>query len=163
MFSKPLKAIYIVIRYLLIILIAGAIFFFVTANRQNSAAFEDVSAAVSAAADTTYMETGAKRFLKKIYHLNAEDYEDALIFIPRTNMDAQELLLIKLRDPSQAESVLAALEERIRSQKQVYEGYAPEQTALLENAVIDEQGDYILYVTGTNAEEVDTAFRSGLQ
>lgn len=100
--------------------------------------------------------------LKKYYGLDPEMYGEAVLYFPITNMDAQELLIIRTEDSSQAEAVLAAIRERNEAQKQVYEGYAPEQYALCESAVIDAQGNYILYVVHPQAAQIDQAFREAL-
>lgn len=85
-----------------------------------------------------------------------------LIYVPGTNMYANEALLIRLSDISQAESVRTAIEERIDTQREIFAGYAPEQTALLERAVVDVRGNYILYVTDDDADRIDEVFRSAL-
>ena len=89
-------------------------------------------------------------------------YDEAVLYFPITNMDAEELLILKLADPSQAEAAAAAIQERNQSQINVYEGYAPEQYALCEDAVIDVQGNYILYVVHKDADRIDAAFREAL-
>ncbi len=100
--------------------------------------------------------------LKKYYGLEPEMYDEAVLYFPITNMDAEELLILKLADPSQAEAAAAAIQERNQSQINVYEGYAPEQYALCEDAVIDVQGHYILYVVHKDADRIDAAFREAL-
>lgn len=163
MFSEPLKKNYYrIIRYALIVLIITAIILFLMQKAESKAPFEQVASAVTEKLDTTHMEKNSARFLKKYFGLNAEDYEEVLIYTPITNMDAQEMLLIRLKDASQSETVLSAIQTRIDSQLEIYEGYAPEEVALLDAAVVDDRGNYILYIVGNNAEEVDDAFRNSL-
>ena len=85
-----------------------------------------------------------------------------MIYTPTTNMHANEVLLIRLKDTRQADPVSAAIQERIESQRGIFQGYAPEEVGLLDNAVLDVQGNYILYIVDDNAAAVDEVFRSSL-
>ena len=154
--------IYFVIRYGLLLALVVAVIIFAAGKKESRASFEKVSQAVSSQIAPDQMEKAESRYLKKIYGLNAGDYDDVMIYIPSNSMSAQELLLIKLADVSQSDSVIEAIEERIRSQLNVFEGYAPVQVAVLENAVVDPQSNYILYVSGDNAEKTDEVFRNSL-
>ena len=100
---------------------------------------------------------------KKYYGLNAADYDAVVLYFPLTNMDAEEMLIVKLKDTSQAEAVRAAMEKRQQTQIGIYEGYAPEQLSLCENGIIDVQGNYVLYVVHPDASKIDEAFRAGLK
>lgn len=108
-------------------------------------------------------EESTDRVLKKYYGLNAADYESVVIYFPVSNMDAEELLIIKLKNTAQADSVKEAISRRQATQMGIYEGYAPEQLSLCENAVIDVQGNYILYAVHQDASKIDEAFRASLK
>ena len=151
-----------VIRYGLLVLLVVAGILLLTRNRQSNVPFETVSGKVQESITSDHMTKEQVRFLKKYYGLNAEDYEGVLIYIPGTNMYANEVLLIRLSDISQTESVRSAIEERIDTQHNIFAGYAPEQTALLEQSVVDVRGNYILYVTDDDADRIDEVFRSAL-
>lgn len=159
---KTKGRIYFVIRYGLLIALIVAVIIISAGRKQSSASFEKVSSAVSALVVSDQTEKAEDRYLKKIYGLNASDYEGVMIYIPTTNMSAQELLLIRLADTSQQDAVLGAIQERIESQYNIFEGYAPEQVAMLDRAVVDPRGNYILYVSGDNAEKIDEVFRNSL-
>jgi len=155
--------IYFIIRYaMLAALLAAVIIIAASGKKESKSSFAAVSEAVTRLATSEYMEESPARYMKKIYGLNPEDYENILIYIPTTNMSAQELLLVKLRSADQSDAVVEAIENRMESQYNIFEGYAPEQVAILDNAVVDPQGNYILYISGDNAEKIDEAFRSSL-
>ena len=77
-------------------------------------------------------------------------------------MEVEEILVVKLKDFSQSESVETAIEERLRRQLESFEGYGPEQCRLLNDHVLDIRGNYILYAVDEKAETVDQAFRENL-
>lgn len=123
---------------------------------------ETVAANVIKTIDTKSMEESTNRMFKKFYGLNVNDYEGVVLYAPVTNMDAEELLIIKLKDSSQAEAVTAAVNTRLETQKASFEGYGIEQFALLEKSILDVQGNYILYVVHSDANKADKAFRDSL-
>ena len=77
-------------------------------------------------------------------------------------MNAQELLIVKLKDSSQAEAVTNAINSRLETQKSSFEGYGIEQFDMLENHILDVQGNFILYIVHPDATKADQAFRNSL-
>ena len=130
---------------------------------ESKKSMSEVAPSVIALFENDRAAESTERYLKKYYGLNGADYESVVLYFPITNMDAEELLLIKLRSTAQAESVRAAMEARQETQVGIYEGYAPEQLALCENGIIDVQGNYIMYVVHANAVQIDAAFRAALK
>lgn len=147
---------------LLVLLLAVIIWLCLSVTRGSNKPMAEVSAPVIAAFQNDRAVQREGRILKKYYDLNPGDYEDVVLYFPVTNMDPQELLIIRLQDPSQAESVVSAIKKRQETQIGIYEGYAPEQLALCEQGIVDVQGNYILYVVHEDAELIDGIFRDSL-
>ena len=154
--------IYLVIRYGLVALLLFGIIFFIFRKHESKTPFDDMSVAVAETITSDHLERNSTRFLKKYFDLNPDDYDGVMIYTPRSNMDAEELVLIKLSSNDQAEAITRQIEARIQSQYEIYEGYAPEEVALLDGAIIDVQGNYILYVVGDFAQDTDEVFRKKL-
>ena len=133
-----------------------AVVFLVVSFRQepvSSAAFEDVASAVTASIDLSALQEGSVQMVKRLYGL----------YYPQTNMEAEELLLLKLRDTSQQEAVRAAVEARLETQKTSFDGYGLEQYDLLTNhSILDIRGNYVLFVVHKDAAAVQQAFRGAL-
>ena len=132
-------------------------------NKVSSRSMDEVKGPVINLFENPRSEESTGRIFRKYYGLSEADYEAVILYFPISNMDAEELLIVKLNDVSQADEVGAAMEERQQTQIGIYEGYAPEQLSLCENAIIDVQGNYILYVVHENAEAIDAAFRNALK
>lgn len=154
--------IYRVVRYGLILLLVVIAILLLTRNKESSVPFDTVAANVRGSITSDQMQESPARYLKKNFGLSPEDYEGVMIYTPGTNMYANEVLLIRLKDTAQAESVEQAIRRRIESQIQIFEGYAPEPTALLQQAIVDVRGNYILYVTDAQANPIDEVFRKSL-
>ena len=104
-----------------------------------------------------------ERMLRRLYGLNPSDYAEIVLYYPASNMGVEELLLVKLNDTAQAETVEAAIAARLAAQKQSFDGYGVEQTALLNNnAVTEVRGRYILFAVGVNAQAIRQAFLDAL-
>lgn len=153
------------LKYIRIAMVVGLLGFMVVLQvgiRNSAADINDVVSAILVEVNTEGMEEGTNRKLKKFYGLNASDYEGTALYAPVSNMDAEELLVVKLKDSSQAESVQAAVEKRLQTQKDSFEGYGIEQFALLEDSVLDVRGNYILYVVHKDADKIKQIFRDSL-
>ena len=131
-------------------------------DKSSSASLEAVTESVVDTLDLEGMQESNNRMFQKFYGLNPEDYEGVTLYSPASNMDAQELLIIKLKDNSQAEAVTEAINTRLETQMNSFEGYGIEQYAMLEDHILDVQGNFILYVVNPNAQAADEAFRNSL-
>ena len=148
-----------------ILMVIGLLVFIIllqmgTPNSKSS--LEEVSQAVSGSVSLEGMEESSNQMFKKFYGLNANDYEGVSLYAPASNMDAEEILIIKLKDSSQAEAVTAAVNKRLETQKSSFEGYGIEQFDLLEDHILDVQGNFILYVVHPEASKADQAFKDSL-
>ena len=132
-------------------------------NKVSSAEIEDVFEEVKAKISMDNMLEGDNQMIKRLYGLNPEDYEGCVLYYPETNMDAQELFIVKLADVSQQKDVEAAVEKRIETQKKTFDGYGIEQYALLtDNSVVEVRGNYILFIVNQNSESAKSAFSDAL-
>lgn len=129
----------------------------------SSAEFADVSAAVLPEVDTANMLEAENQMVKRLYGLDPVNFEGCMLYYPRTNMDAEELLIIKLKDKSQQEEVKTALEARVQTQKTTFEGYGVEQFDLLTNhSILEVRGNYILFVVHNSCDDALKAFLKAL-
>lgn len=130
--------------------------------RPSKTPFAEVSSSVTKAAGLTGTAEGSAQMVKRLYGLNPADYENVLLQYPSSNMGAEELLLIRLKDMSQEEAVVEAAMERLSNQLNNFEGYGVEQTALLNDAVVEARGGYVLLVVSANSNAARAAFRDAL-
>lgn len=132
-------------------------------NTVSDADPEVVTAAVTAQIDMTNMLEGDNQMIKRFYGLDPANYEACYLYYPTTNMMAEELLVIKLRDVGQQEAVRAAVEARIETQKNTFEGYGVEQFEMLSNnAVVEIRGNYVLFVVNADSAAALDAFLDAL-
>lgn len=151
-----------VAKWLLVLGLLVMLYSLLSTNHISNADFETVRQAVSDAADLSTMAEGDNQTFKRLYGLDAADYEDIFLYYPTTNMGAEELLLVKLTDTAQQETLKAAIESRVQTQMNSFEGYGVDQYAMLENSVIEVQGNYVLFVSAADPSPIRRAFLGAL-
>lgn len=151
------------ISILMVIALVVVIIVYLAGSSGSKKPVSEVASSIIGLFENERSELSQERMFKKHYGLNARDYSGVVLYSPISNMDAEELLLVKLTDESQADELTAAVETRLDSQTNVYEGYAPQQFELCRNAVIDLQGNYLLFVVHEDAALIDEAFRNALK
>lgn len=87
---------------------------------------------------------------KRIFGLNAEDYEGIAYFKPVSQMDVEELLIVKVKSEEQMESLEEAADERIENQKKSFDGYGAAQCVLFGKSDCQEKRKFpvLLHVAG---------------
>ena len=122
-----------------------------------------VREAVTARMDLTNVLEADNQMIRRLYGLDIAAYDDCILYYPATNMGAEELLIVRLASVDQAQTVQSAIEARLQTQKNTFDGYGVEQTDLLNNhAVVEVRGNYVLFVVGQTAEQVRQAFLDAL-
>jgi len=152
-----------IIRWLAVIILVAALASFSDTDKISNADFDKVCSSVVNEVDLSYMQEGSASTFKRLYSLDSSDYEEVKLYWPLSNMDADEILIIKLRDVSQQEEIKQAVENRLETQKKSFDGYGVEQYALLtDNSILDIQGNYILFIVSKDCVSAEKAFRNAL-
>lgn len=146
-------------RWVVVLAAVVSLFIMFGGNTISNAKAEDVATAVTAELDMSNMVPGDNQMIKRFYGLDPSAYEACILYYPTTNMMAEELLIVKLSDVSQQETVRAAVEKRIATQKNTFEGYGVEQFEMLSNnAVVEVRGNYVLFVVNPASADALKAF-----
>ena len=129
----------------------------------SSAKAEDVTAAVTDVLDMSNMVQAENQMIKRLYGIDPASFESCILYYPTTNMGAEELLIEKLSDMSQQDSVRAAAEKRLATQKPTIAGYGVEQFDRLTNhSILEVRGNYILFVVHNSCDDALKAFLKAL-
>ena len=141
--------------FLCIFLITG-----LSSDRLSGTAFQTMKDAVTRACDMTKMQTADNQMIKRLYGIDPGNYDGVTLSYPLTNMGAEELFLVKLKDVSQQDAVKEAVESRLVTQKNSFEGYGIDQYAMLERSIVEIRGNYALFISGEDPQKVLNAFNS---
>lgn len=151
------------VRWLTLALAVTALVFAASRNRISSSDFDSVCSAVVEQADFSRMQRGGDNVIKRLYSLDSSDFDGVMLYWPVSNMDAEEILIVKLKDVSQQQAVKQAIENRLQTQIKSFDGYGIEQYDLLTaHSLIDIQGNYVLFAVSPDCERIENAFREAL-
>ena len=100
--------------------------------------------------------------IKRFLGLDPSQYESVIYYKSDDAMSASEFVLVKFKDHSQQEPFKETIEKRVKNQKGIFEGYAPQQAELLKNAIIDIHGNYGLYAVKKDANTMNDQFKKVL-
>lgn len=147
-----------IIKWAVVAALLAALLFTVLRDRPSNTPFGEVASAVSAAFDQTNVKEADAQMIRRVYGINAADYEGVLLYYPATNMGAEELFLAKASDSAQKRELLELVEKRKASQLASFDGYGMEQMDLLNRSLILSQGNYVLFAVSDNTDGIQQAF-----
>lgn len=151
-----------VVKYVLIVMLIAFIIGLLKDGEISNEKISKVTKNVTKSMDMNKLSESDNRMVKRLYGINAKDYEGVSLYVAGSNMEVEELLIVKLKSTEQSEVVKEAIQKRLDRQLESFEGYGPEQCKLLNDHVLDIRGNYILYVVNKKAEAADKAFRKSL-
>lgn len=124
--------------------------------------FEVIQSAVQDALDSSKLNDAGSTGLKRYYGLEAADYDGVLFYTSTHPMSAEELLVIRAASDEQVGELEDAIQKRIEDKLTEFGTYAPEQTALIKNAVVLTRGKHVFFAVSQDAEKYRKAFTKAL-
>ncbi|MBQ8502926.1 MAG: DUF4358 domain-containing protein [Clostridia bacterium] len=100
--------------------------------------------------------------LRKQFGIEAEAPDSFIYYKSEDVMDVRELLIVKVTDSSLGQQMFSKVEKVLTDKKNLFEAYAPQQSALLENAVLVYENSFIFFAVGEDARAAYSAFSDSL-
>ena len=119
----------------------------------------DIEKYISSKVSLSKMEKGTSKTLKRYYGLNSNELEDFILYTPKSTMDVDEMLMVKVKDEGQIQSIEDVIDSRVNKQLESFSGYGPKQCELLDNYEIKVKGKYIFFAVSEKAQEMKDAFK----
>lgn len=104
---------------------------------------KEVAGAVIASVDTKGLKKQSELQIKKELSLSADSYDGIYFTKSEDVMDVREILIIKLREDQSADETIEKLKKRMNDKQTLFEGYAPEQSAMLQSYVLKQKAGFI--------------------
>ena len=147
------------IKELLMIVCLAAFIIFV--NRRES--YIDINASaildrIVEVVDISNMEKFDNSDIKKNFGVNANDYGSVVYYGHESVMDCETLLIIELDDESQGQDIMDVIAKNRDADRELFKSYAPDQYKLLSDSILEQKGNYVLYVVSGNAKDIEKAF-----
>lgn len=97
------------------------------------------------------------------YDLSFEGLDEYRVYISSSSATASEFAVLKCSSDAALKSAKAAVEARISDQISNYENYRPDEKFRLENALIETNGNYLLFVVSDNNVTIQNLFNDALK
>lgn len=118
----------------------------------------EVGERIEKSANMGNMKQGDEERLKKLYHLSNGDVASFVLYTATSNVKADELLVIQLKEESEKDRVLAKIEGRIAAQTAKFKDYRPEEYDLIEKRVLKTHGLFVLFAVSADADNMERIF-----
>lgn len=144
---------------LLLVIYIGVL---LSSKENSNASFASVEKAVYLAVQSKTLEEADGQLMKRLYGINEKDFDDIILSYTNETMGVEEILLIKDKNAESLDAAEEAVQKRVSTQKKNFEGYGEEQVKLLNQAVVERKGNFLLFVVSPNAEKCRKAFLNTL-
>ncbi|HAG44839.1 MAG TPA: hypothetical protein DCL31_17845, partial [Clostridium sp.] len=109
------------------------------------------------------MKEGDNDKLQKLYDIKADEIENFILYVAPTNLKADEVAVIKVKDANDVESVKEKLSKRVEEQGKSFKDYLPDEYFLIEKHVLKTKDNYVLLAISKDADKIESAFDEALK
>lgn len=102
------------------------------------------------------------RDLMQFISLDYEQFDSHLYYKGKEALSVEEILIVKVNSKDILSAIKDKVEERIESQITTFEGYGPEQVAMLGNAIVTTKGNYLFYCVSKNPDKFEEVFKDAI-
>lgn len=103
------------------------------------------------------MDQLSQKQIEMLYSVTEDMVSDSAVYAGENSMKCDELAVF-VPVEGQEQHVLELVEGHLDTQRNSFAGYAPEEAAILENASVKQKGKFVVYVAGSNSQEMMEAF-----
>ncbi len=107
--------------------------------------------------DSEHMDIGDSSKLRKLYYISKNEVEDFILYAPKSNMEANEVLILKAKNEDDIEQLKVKVEERVKKQSDSFKNYRPEEYDIISNRVLDIKGKYLILIISSESEKIEAA------
>lgn len=97
---------------------------------------------------------GTEQTLKNIYYININSIEDFISFAPKSNMDVEEILILKVKKDENMSEIKSKISKRLEKQRESFKNYSPEKYKIIEDAILEEEGQYLIFIISENSSSI---------
>lgn len=135
------------------------------ASANGSVSSKGLEEVADSTASVMQLEGAQKQDLRQFrrqFGACADEFSEFVYYRCEDVMDVRELLIVKLPDGNDGSSIYSSAEKRLEEKRGLFDSYAPEQSALLNKAVLVSEQGFVFYAVGEDCDRVYEAFRASL-
>lgn len=92
--------------------------------------------------------------LRKFYNIKKYELEEFVYYSPKSNMDANEILIIKPKREKDIKIMKDKINSRIKKQSDSFQNYNKEQYEILNNHILEEKSGYIILIVSNDSKKI---------
>ncbi|MCF6464294.1 hypothetical protein C3E90_00100 [Clostridium sp. Cult2] len=127
-------------------------------STDDNLSVKDIDDKIKESINLSNMELGDSDRLEKLYDIDNDDLEEFILYTPKTNIQANEIAIFKVKDSKEIDDITEKITERIEVQSTNFKDYLPEEYYLIENHVLKAKGNFILYAISEEVETIEEIF-----
>lgn len=108
--------------------------------------------------DISTMKEGDNDKLQKLYDIDDDKLEDFVLYTAPTNIEADEILILKVKDEKDLNNIKDKISKRVEEQSDSFKDYLPDEYYLIEKHILKEHDKYIIFVISEHSEEIENIF-----
>lgn len=141
--------------YMILIAVVAVIFISLySLVRVKSASIKDIDTAIVSSTDVSVMDKGDEEKLKKLYYLNITDINEFTLYAPKSNMEANEILVIEAKDKAALSTIKSKVQQRMSNQSSSFKDYRPDQYEIIKHAILREEGLKLICVISKDSSNI---------
>ncbi|ODV56470.1 DUF4358 domain-containing protein [Lysinibacillus fusiformis] len=109
------------------------------------------------------MKQGDQKMLQKLYGLTMDEVESFVLYTAPTNIKADEIVVIQVKDLKHINSITEKMSNRIATKSKSFQDYLPEEHFLIEKHILKTNDHYILLAISKDANELVKVFDKALK
>ncbi|MBM7870998.1 hypothetical protein JOC70_002492 [Clostridium pascui] len=148
---------------LLLIFSVGSLYGCSSKKTTKNPSVDEIVTKVKGSTDISQMPELDAEKLKMLYDIDAADLEGFKVYIAPSNIKADELAVIKVKDAKKVDEVKNKVAKRVENQGASFKDYLPEEYSLIENHVLKTQGNYVFLTISKDAEKIEAAFNESFK
>lgn len=101
--------------------------------------------------------------IENYYDTDTNKIDDFCIYIEASGAFADEIAVFKAKSKDDVKAVEDSITDRIESQKKVFDGYNAKELSKLEDNLVTENGNYVLFVVSDNNDKAKEIFQKAFK
>ena len=142
-----------VIEIICVVFLVCFIFAISADDNYSNKTVADVVNAVSPEVNMDALTSFKKNKVKQEFGIDFVGVDSFAYYASDSIMTVDELLIIKLEEGVKADEIMEIIESRVKDKQILFEGYAPEQSALLKKYVLTDKNGFIFYAVGSESAD----------
>ncbi|SFL94806.1 Lysophospholipase L1 [Salibacterium qingdaonense] len=100
--------------------------------------------------------------LQNLYDIRAEEVESFILNLASTNVQADEVAVIKAKDAENVADMKEKIANRVQDKAKSFQDYLPAEYALIENYVLKTKGNFVFLAISEEVDQIERAFDEAL-